>query len=228
MAGGAFKTGAVGAGVAAASMNVARPPPIQAAIMGKGSPREAAPTWLIGEKVRLRPIEPADVGLLQRWINSSPARDYILTRLPLSLEQERDWAANASVNPNMPVFVIQTLGLIDIGTAALHIEGSRATLGIAIHEPEYWNRGYGTDAVKTLVDGAFRARQLVRIDLTALPENSRAIRCYERAGFAREGVLRRYIYQDGAYRDVVIMSVLHEEWAARRSHKRPSKPRSRR
>src|ERR1700674_1179830 len=64
MAGGAFKTGAVGAGVAAASMNVARPPPIQAAIMRKGSPREAAPTWLIGEKVRLRPIEPGDVTLL--------------------------------------------------------------------------------------------------------------------------------------------------------------------
>lgn len=167
--------------------------------------------------------------MLQHWINTSPAREYIITRLPLSVEQERDWAANAAVNSNTPCYVIQTLDGTDIGTTSLHIEGSRATLGIAIHEPEYWNRGHGSDAVKTLVDGAFRARQLVRIDLTVLPENLRAIRCYERAGFAREGVLRRYAYQDGAHRDLLLMSVLHEEWsAARQRSKRPRGSRTRR
>jgi len=160
--------------------------------------------------------------MLQRWINAGPARDFILTRMPMSLEAERDWAANAAVNPNTPCYVIQTLDGIDIGTTALKIEGARATLGIAIHEERYWNRGLGTDAVRTLVDGAFRARPLVRIELTVLPENARAIRCYERAGFAREGVMRRYIYQNGSYADVVLMSVLHEEWAAtRRAGKRP-------
>ncbi len=190
--------------------------------MRKRSPREAAPTWLVGDKVRLRPIEPDDVEMLQRWINTGHARDFILTRLPMSLEAERDWAANAAVNPNTPCYVIQTLDGTDIGTTSLKIEGSRAMLGIAIHEERYWNRGLGTDAVRTLVDGAFRARALVRIELTVLPENARAIRCYERAGFAREGVLRRYIYQNGAYVDVVLMSVLHEEWAAaRRAGKRP-------
>ncbi len=190
--------------------------------MRKRSPREAAPTWLVGDKVRLRPIEPDDVEMLQRWINTGHARDFILTRLPMSLEAERDWAANAAVNPNTPCYVIQTLDGTDIGTTSLKIEGSRAMLGIAIHEERYWNRGLGTDAVRTLVDGAFRARALVRIELTVLPENARAIRCYERAGFAREGVLRRHIYQNGAYVDVVLMSVLHEEWAAaRRAGKRP-------
>jgi diamine N-acetyltransferase len=189
--------------------------------MRKRSPREAAPTWLVGDKVRLRPIEPDDVEMLQRWINTGHARDFILTRLPMSLEAERDWAANAAVNPSTPCYVIQTLDGTDIGTTSLKIEGSRAMLGIAIHEERYWNRGLGTDAVRTLVDGAFRARALVRIELTVLPENARAIRCYERAGFAREGVLRRYIYQNGAYIDVVLMSVLHEEWtAARRAGKR--------
>jgi RimJ/RimL family protein N-acetyltransferase len=191
--------------------------------MRKGSPRKAAPTWLAGDKVRLRPIEPDDVAMLQRWINTSPARDFIFSRLPLSFEQERDWAANAAVNPNTPSYIIQTLDEVDIGSIGLHIEGPRAMLGIAIHEPEFWDRGYGTDAVKTLVDGAFRARQLVRIELTVLTDNKRAIRCYERAGFTHEGVLRRYIYQNGAHRDVVLMSVLHEEWAAGRATARPGR-----
>ncbi len=216
------------AGVVAASKNAARPPPIQTAIMRKGSPRKAAPTWLAGDKVRLRPIEPDDVAMLQRWINTSPARDFIFSRLPLSFEQERDWAANAAVNPNTPSYIIQTADGTDIGTIGLHIEGARAMLGIAIHEPEFWDHGYGTDAVKTLVDGAFRARQLVRIELTVLTDNARAIRCYERAGFTREGILRRYVYQDGAHRDLVLMSVLHEEWAAGRAAARPGRSRMRR
>jgi diamine N-acetyltransferase len=187
--------------------------------MRKGSPREAAPTWLVGSKVRLRPIEPDDVPMLQRWINTSPARNFIFTRLPMSLEQERDWAANAAVNPNAPVYIIQTSDGVDIGSAGLQIEGARATLGIAIHDERFWNRGLGSDAVATLVNGAFLARPLTRIELTVLPDNKRAIRAYERVGFQREGLLRRYLYQNGAYRDVVQMSILHEEWTATRGPK---------
>jgi RimJ/RimL family protein N-acetyltransferase len=200
-------------------MNAAMPALIHTAIMRRGSPREAAPTWLVGSKVRLRPIEPADVPMLQRWINTSPARNFIFTRLPMSLAQERDWAANAAVNPNTPVYIIQTSDGVDVGSAGLEIEGARATLGIAIHEERFWNRGLGTDAVGALVDGAFLTRPLVRIELTVFPDNQRAIRAYERAGFQREGLLRRYIYQNGEYRDVVLMSILHEEWRAARSSK---------
>jgi len=138
----------------------------------------------------------------------------------MSLEQEREWAANAAVNTNTPVYIIQTRGGIDIGSVGLQIDGTRATLGIAIHDERYWNKGLGTEAVTTLVDGAFRARPLVRIDLTVLPDNERAIRAYERAGFKREGTLRRYTYQNGAYRDVVLMSILHEEWSASRVPRR--------
>jgi len=141
----------------------------------------------------------------------------------MSLEQERDWAANAAVNPNTPVYIIQADDGTDIGSAGLHIDGARATLGIAIHDERYWNRGLGSDAVATLVDGAFRARPLVRIDLTVLPDNERAIRAYERAGFKREGVMRRYTYQNGEYRDLVLMSVLHEEWIAARKPPRASR-----
>lgn len=186
--------------------------------MRKISPRKAAPTWLTGEKVRLRPIEPADVSMLQRWINTSPARLFIFPRLPQSFQHERDWAASRAVDVNKPTYIIQTRRGVDIGVTDLVIEGARATLGVAIFEERYWSHGYGTDAVRTLVDGAFRARPLVRIELTVFPNNVRAIKAYERVGFKREGVLRSYQFRDGAYSDVVLMSILHGEWLARRDH----------
>jgi diamine N-acetyltransferase len=188
--------------------------------MGTSSPRKAAPTWLVGKLVRLRPLEPNDVALLQRWVNTSPARDFINTRLPFSREQERDWLAHAASDPKTPTFIIQTRRGTDIGVIGLQLDeprSARATLGISIFERRYWDRGCGTDAVRTLVDGAFRAMPLVRIELVVLADNERAIRCYERAGFAREGVLRRVLYHLGRRKDAVVMSALHEEWLARAS-----------
>ncbi|HXM18287.1 MAG TPA: GNAT family protein [Candidatus Tumulicola sp.] len=179
------------------------------------SPRKAAPTWLVGKMIRLRPLEPGDVRMLQRWVNTSPARDFIFTRLPLSREQEQEWLARAASDPKTPTYIIQTLRGKDIGVTGLVIDGARATLGISIFERSYWNKGCGTDAVRTLIDGAFRALPLVRIELTVLVDNARAIACYERAGFAREGVLRRLVYRDGKPTDMLLMSALHEEWLAR-------------
>ena len=176
------------------------------------SARALAPTWLVGAKVRLRAIEPEDVPMLLRWFNESPARDWLMTRLPLSRANERAWAASAAISPATPTFIIQTKSGKDIGVTGLTLHGARAELGISLHEPRYWGSGYGTDAVRTLVDGGFRALPLLRIELLVYPDNERAIRCYEKAGFSREGVLRAREYRRGKYDDVVIMSILHEEW----------------
>jgi RimJ/RimL family protein N-acetyltransferase len=176
-----------------------------------------APTWLVGEKVRLRAIEPEDVPMLLRWFNQSAARTWLMTRLPLSRNAEQEWAARAAVSPGTPTFVIQTKSGEDIGVTGRTLLGARAELGIALHETRFWNGGYGTDAVRTLVDGAFRALPLQRIELFVYPDNARAIRCYEKAGFAREGVLRSREYRRGRYDDVVIMSMLHDEWERTRA-----------
>lgn len=172
-------------------------------------------TWLVGKKVRLRPIEPEDVAMLQRWINESPARRWLLARMPFSNEAEKQWAARVSVDPNTPTFVIQTLHGKDIGTIGLIVDRHRALFGISIFDQRYWGRGYGTDATITLIDGAFRTRPLQRIELLVVPDNKRAIRAYERAGFVKEGVLREYEYRDGGYHDIMLMSILHDDWLKR-------------
>jgi RimJ/RimL family protein N-acetyltransferase len=175
---------------------------------------------MVGKKVRLRPIEPEDVPLLLRWINASEALAWLQRRLPLTRRQEQAWAARAATDPQQPTFIIQTRSGVDIGVLGLQLEGGRGIFGIAIHEPRFWSRGYGQDAVEVLVDAAFRVLPLQRIELLVLPDNQRAIRCYEKAGFAREGVLRRYTYTRGAMQDMIIMSVLHEEWSRRKDRVR--------
>lgn len=181
------------------------------------TPRRRLPaTWLVGKKIRLRPVEPDDVPLLQRWMNDPPAQKWLGGLLPRSGRAEQAWAARASTDPTRPTFIIQTRRGLDIGLIMLRVSEAHAELGIGIHNSRYWDRGYGQDAVEVFVDGAFRAMPLHRIELFVLPDNVRAIRCYEKAGFTREGLLRKYQFARGKMRDVVVMSILHEEWMLRR------------
>jgi len=66
-----------------------------------------------------------------------------------------------------------------------------AEIGITIGEREYWGKGYGADAVQTLVRHIFRVTGFRRIYLKTLDWNTRAQRSFENAGFRTCGRARR-------------------------------------
>ena len=79
-------------------------------------------------------------------------------------------------------------------------------LTIAIFDAAYRGSGVGSFAVRALCDTAFRELRIGRVELGVYPENAPAVTCYERCGFAREALLRRFVYHDGAWRDVLWMA----------------------
>ena len=86
-------------------------------------------------------------------------------------------------------------------------------MGIAIQDKSRWSQGLGTDAVRLVLRYAFEDLELNRVELTTDEENTRAIRCYEKCGFGREGLLRSHRLIDGKFGNTVVMAVLREEWA---------------
>ena len=112
-------------------------------------------------------------------------------------------------------FVIVVDGVV-IGEIGLHRHMNRragvAHLGVGIYDPEYVGKGYGRDAVTTLLDWSFRILNLRRVALETLATNERAMRAYRACGFVEEGRLREHEYVDGGYVDIVVMGVLRSEW----------------
>jgi len=90
-------------------------------------------------------------------------------------------------------------------------------VGIGIGERADWGQGYGTDAMRVLLHYAFDELNLARVSLEAFADNPRAIRSYQKAGFTLEGVQRQWLHRDGHRGDVVVMSILREEYAAGRA-----------
>ena len=170
---------------------------------------------LQGEKVRLRPVEERDLPKFVRWLG-----DRELTRWlgaisgPPTLEEEYEWWHDKRSDPDSVLWAIETLDGRLAGTVELRLalRAERAELGIAIQDKTQWNKGLGTDAVRLVVDYAFEELNLNRVELTTDEGNTRAIRCYEKVGFVREGLLRKHRLVDGRFSNTVAMSILREEW----------------
>jgi RimJ/RimL family protein N-acetyltransferase len=175
---------------------------------------------LEGALVNLRAQEATDAERLHRWINDRQVTLYLGARYQASLAFEEGFMAQRAGTPHSFAaanFAIETKDGVHIGNIGLRDaspEDRGAWLGMLIGEKEYWSRGYGSDALRTLLRFAFGEMNLHRVDLDVYDFNTRGIAAYRKCGFVEEGRRRHARYQDGTYHDVVKMSVLRDEWAA--------------
>jgi RimJ/RimL family protein N-acetyltransferase len=172
-----------------------------------------------GRRVYLRPVEPDDAGIIQRWYEDAEFLALMGGR-PASLAERRAALERRAVDPPRDVINLliclradgRPIGRVDV--FAIEPYNGNAGVGIGIGDPADRGHGYGRDAVEALVDYLFGQLRLERIWLTTDADNLRAQHLYESVGFRREGLLRHAYYQDGRYQDDVRMAILREEWRA--------------
>ena len=171
---------------------------------------------LEGQLVRLRALESTDLERAYTWINDREVTRYLTARYPLSRADEERWLNDRPANSVAGVrLAIETKDGVHIGNLDLHRvfpEDSKAGLGIMLGEKDYWSKGYGTDAIVTLLRFAFEEMNLHPVWLHAFEYNERAIACYKKCGFREEGRLRQHHYTEGRYWDSVVMGILREEF----------------
>jgi RimJ/RimL family protein N-acetyltransferase len=93
-------------------------------------------------------------------------------------------------------------------------ERGTAELGIYIGERQLWDRGYGTEAVRTLLDHLFQTTSLRAMYLNTYATNERARASYQKVGFVTMGTARKYSTRIGYYVDVQ-MRITREDFVAR-------------
>jgi len=177
---------------------------------------------LSGDLVRLRPQDPGDLDRYLVWLNDPEVTQFLAgaVRYGVTREEEIEWLSRASQRTRPPeiALAIDTLAKgRHIGSIGLHgvsAADRKASLGIVIGEKDCWSRGYGTDAIRTLLRFAFDEMNLNRVWLEVHADNARGIACYRKCGFVEEGRLRSDRYRGGRYVDTVVMGVLADEFRA--------------
>ena len=182
---------------------------------------------LYGENIRLRAAERTDIPIFQRWINDPEVVEYLSNIFPYSLEDETAWFESTLKQPMaehplvidlrlrhgehgevewLPIGICAFIGIRDIHHSA--------EVGIFLGEKEYWSQGYGTKAMRLLLKFGFEDLNFHRIWLRVLENNHRARKSYLKAGYTEEGRLRKSEFRHGFYNDIILMSILQEEWFA--------------
>ena len=180
------------------------------------------PDLLEGESVALRRHVAGNLDAFLRWYTDPEVAR--LTRYqdgPMRPEEIERFFASRALGPESLSLAIHLRGSNRlIGTCALsqldHENGS-ALYHITIGEKDAWGQGYGTEATRLMLDHAFGTLGLHRIGLSVFSFNERAIRSYKSCGFVMEGRAREAIWRDGRWWDELAMSVLSQEWRARRA-----------
>ena len=174
---------------------------------------------LVGDRIYLSPKGLSDEVFEKytQWMNDFQVTDYTGASGELmTYESEKEWLENAvksSENKTFDIVELETNKLI--GTVGLdkfnHVNRS-ASLGIFIGDAEFRDNGYGTEAIKLLLEFGFKYLNLHSIRLSLLSVNERAHKCYLKCGFKDTGKSREAIFLDGKYYDRLHMDILENEF----------------
>jgi aminoglycoside 6'-N-acetyltransferase len=163
---------------------------------------------LRGERVTLRPLTAADVPKLAE-IAAEPE----VARWWHEVTEE-DLLAKIAPDADVLAFAVEHEGEV-VGLVETTEENERdyRHAGIDLFLGTAWHgRGLGTDTVRTLARHLVHDRGHHRLTIDPAADNERAIRSYEKVGFKRVGVLRRYERgQDGTWHDGLLLDLLAEE-----------------
>lgn len=146
-----------------------------------------------GKRIKLRPKRLGDAVDDHLW-----RRDPELTRLDAATPTEQSFASffiNFKDELLQPAYdegryAVETLDGRHIGNCSYYHYDPRRNeteVGILIGDRDYWDKGYGTEAVSLLLGYLFGEKKLQRIYLRTLSWNTRAQKSFDKAGFRRCG-----------------------------------------
>lgn len=173
---------------------------------------------LEGKKVNLRIMEREDLSIVKKWDNDLGIMgeyEPIVQETQADLEKQFDKLTEGQW------FFIERKDGTKVGFIA-HFLAHGTVIGYALL-PNERGKGYGSEAVEIMVDYLFLSKNIVRIQAETHPENVPSHRVLEKAGFKKEGIIRKSFFSRGVWRDTALFSIIREEWKEPRTLKNDPK-----
>lgn len=171
-------------------------------------------TKIENSSIILRKLRRGDEECLAKHANDYLVAKYLKDSFPYpyTLSDARHWIEFASHPGNGHFLAIEVdqevIGCIGVEKQKDVFQKS-AELGYWIGS-KYWNRGIMTHVVRQMVDYSFSSLEIVRLYAQVFESNIGSEKVLENAGFVREAVLKKAIYKNGQFLDLLIYAIVKE------------------
>lgn len=108
----------------------------------------------------------------------------------------------------------------DISVYRYSAEHNKAEIGFWLL-PQYWHKGYSLEALQAVMEFWTNEKGLHRMEAFVEPENEASCRLLEKAGFAREGLMRDCEIKNGRYISLVVYGRIQEKSKIKNQKSRP-------
>lgn len=107
------------------------------------------------------------------------------------------------------IFEGEMIGATELVLTSRH--NCEGEIGYIIH-PDFWNKGFATEAAKAVLSIGFRRFGLHRIYATCDPNNLASAAVLGKIGMQKEGFIREHIRMKSGWRDSFLYSMLEHEF----------------
>ncbi len=174
--------------------------------------------FIVGEKIYLRGLERTDLeGEYFDWLNDREVTKFLDSGFfPNTMEKMEEYYSNIALSPNNLMLAIidkesdKHIGNIKAGP--INWVTGVASLGIMIGNKEFWGRGYGTEAIRLVLDYAFKSLNLHKVTAGIVANHQASIRAFQKAGFEIEGRAKSQFFLDGEYCDSLYLGIVKEDF----------------
>ncbi len=172
---------------------------------------------LLGSKVQLVPIEERHLDYMMEHVNNIAMRTLLGSFSPTTRNMQQEWiqSVGESIKKRQGYnLAIEKLpeGQMIGSLVVYQIDwlSRSAELAIAVYEEENWNKGYGSEAMRLLIDFAWTHLNLRRLELGVHSHNPRAKHVYEKLGFTHFGTAHKKHYINGQFIDTDYLELFRE------------------
>jgi [ribosomal protein S5]-alanine N-acetyltransferase len=163
----------------------------------------------LGPKITLGAFVPEDYRAMYCWANDVAAARLDGAFRPANLRDVIATCETGSDTSRVMLAIRQRIDPKIIGYINIHNVSAvhrSADLGMRIGEERHRGQGFGKGALAMALDYCWNHLNLERIGLVVFRHNARAIAAYAACGFKKEGTLKRFLFVDGAWVDLVLMA----------------------
>lgn len=165
------------------------------------------------KNLTLRILESRDIETLRIWRNDPEISQFFADAAPISEPEQKIWFERVSTNPCAYYMIVEKddkfIGVANVKDIRwIHRTGSYGIYCL----PSASNQMIPVEAAILFLDWCFDCLNLRKIHGDILDSNTRSQRFHKGLGFQDEGILRKQVFHQGEYHDLVAVGVFRDEY----------------